>query len=238
MRNAEKPIYLLAGGSRLRRKSSDPLIWEMLRQVGHPEPSVAYIGSASGDDLWFFKAIKALFKQSGAGRVDLAELADTDSNLCKAQALLQSADILFFSGGDVELGMKILHKRGVLQLIHKQFRAGAVLGGLSAGSILLAQQWIRWRDPEDDATAEPFDCIGIAPLICDMHDEDEGWEELKALLRLRQLEGEIGYGIPASAGLCIHPDNRIEAIGGGVHRFIFCNGWVEKTSELRLRNHN
>jgi len=234
MRRADKPVYLLAGGSRLRRKSSDPLIGEMLRQVGHQDPFVAYIGAASGDDPWFFEAIKALFKQSGAGRVDLVELADPNDNRLKAQALLQSADVLFFSGGDVELGMKILHERGVLKLIHKRFRAGAVLGGLSAGSILLARQWLRWRDPEDDATAEPFDCIGIAPLICDMHDEDEGWEELKALLRLRQIEGETGYGIPASAGLCIHADKRIEAIGGVVQRFIFRNGRVEKTSELGL----
>ena len=60
-----------------------------------------------------------------------------------------------------------------------------------------------------------------------MHDEDEGWEELKLRLRLRHVDGEVGYGIPASMGLRIHPDNRIEDIGGRVHRYRYRNGRVE-----------
>lgn len=221
-----KPVYLLAGGAFHRRQSHDPLIQEMLRETGRPLPSVAYVGTASGDDPHFFNALKTLLKQNGAGPVDLVPLASPHCNLPAARSLLASAHLIFFSGGDVELGMRILRERGVLQLIGDQFRAGAVLAGISAGSILLCQQWLHWPDPDDDTTAEPFDCMGIVPLICDMHDEAEGWEELKTLLRLRQIDGEIGYGIPASTGLRIHPDHRIEEIGGMAHRFIFQSGRV------------
>jgi len=48
---------------------------------------------------------------------------------------------------------------------------------------MLSKEWIRWRDPDDDATAEFFPCLGIAPLICDTHGEQDGWEELQALFK-------------------------------------------------------
>ena len=222
-----KPVYLLAGGPHQRRKTHDPLIQQMLRETGYPEPSVAYIGAASGDNHQFFNFIKTLLEQNGAGRVDMVHLSSTGHNLVTAKTRLEQSDVLFFSGGDVELGMSILGKHNLSKLIHRRFQEGAVLAGLSAGSILLAQQWVRWRNPDDDSSAEPFDCLGLVPLICDMHDEDEGWEELKLLLRLRHVDGEVGYGIPASMGLRIHPDNRIEDIGGRVHRYRYRNGRVE-----------
>jgi len=221
-----KPIYLLAGGPRQRRKTHDPLIQQMLRETGRPKPSVAYIGAASRDNPGFFEIIKTLLAQNGAGQVDLVHLERPDRSLSEAKRRLESSDILFFSGGDVELGMEILQECRLAGLIRKRFKEGAVLAGLSAGSILLARQWVRWRDPDDDASAELFDCLGLVPLVCDMHDEDEGWEELKTLLHLRHVEGEIGYGIPASMGLRIYPDRRIEEIGGRVHRFRFMNGLV------------
>jgi len=28
----------------------------------------------------------------------------------------------------------------------------------------MSRQWVRWADPADDATAKPFDCLGLAPL--------------------------------------------------------------------------
>lgn len=216
-----RPVYLLAGGGGLHRKSPDPLIVEMLQATGSSSPSVAYFGAASHDNHQFFAMIRTILKQAGAGQVVLVPLAEPSSDLKKAQTLIQASDVLFFSGGDVELGMQILHARGIIGLIRERYKTGAVFGGLSAGSILLAQQWVRWRDPSDDDTAEPFDCLGIVPVICDMHDENDGWEELKMLLSLRQNDGEIGYGIPASAGLCIHPDSHIEFFGKAPHRFVF-----------------
>ena len=114
-----------------------------------------------------------------------------------------------------------LAEHGVAPLLRERFEAGAPFIGLSAGSIMLSRQWVRWHDPADDASAEPFDCLGFVPLVCDMHDETDGWEELKTLLRLRRVPEKIGYGAPTSMGLRVHPDGRIEAVGGWVHRHIF-----------------
>lgn len=227
-----KPVYLLSGDPHHHRKTRDPLIREMFRETGRERPSMAYIGTASNDDPGFFRVLQRLFQTTGAGSVDLVPLAAPGADPPKARRLLESADVIFLSEGDVDLGMRTLQASGLIPLLHERFAAGAVFCGFSAGSIMLARQWVRWRDPADDATAEPFDCVGLVPLVCDMHDEAEGWEELKTLLRLRRVEGEIGYGVPTSLGLRVGPGDRVEAIGGWVHRHTFRDGRVDNIGDI------
>ena len=129
--------------------------------------------------------------------------------------------------------MRVLQAHNAVPLLHQCARDGAVVGGFSAGSIMLARQWIRWADPQDDHSAEVFDCAGLAPVLCDTHAEDDDWEELKALLRLRRIEGEEGYGIATDSGLRIHPDGRIEALGGAVARLSWRNGGIVAGRPLR-----
>ena len=83
---------------------------------------------------------------------------------------------------------------------------------------MLAKKWVRWPDPEDDYRAELFSCLGIAEVYCDTHDEENGWEELHALLRLVP-PGSVAYGIPSGATLAAYPDGTIRALGGTVHCF-------------------
>ena len=96
---------------------------------------------------------------------------------------------------------------------------------------MLAKEWIRWRDPDDDATAEVFPCLGIAPVICDTHGEQDGWEELQALLKLKE-DGVTGYGIVSGTAFKVFPDGRIEALGGAVHQYTKINGKVEKLADI------
>ncbi len=227
-----KPAYLLSGDSHHHRKTRDPLIREMLRETGRDRPAVAYIGTASGDDAAFFQVLQRLFERTGAGTVALAPLVAPEADLSHSRALLEQADVIFLSEGDVDLGMRVLAARGLVSLLHERFRDGAVFSGFSAGSILMSRQWVRWRDPADDSTAEPFDCLGLVPLVCDMHDEAHGWEELKTLIRLRRVDREIGYGIPTSMGLRVRPDGRIEAIGGFVHRYTYRDGRVDNIGDI------
>jgi hypothetical protein len=97
-------------------------------------------------------------------------------------------------------------------LLARLFREGMPFLGLSAGSIMLAQAWVRWRDPEDDATAEEFPCLGFAPFLCDTHDEDSGWEELRMLIALSSKK-RIGYGIPSGGGLRVEEDGAVIPYG-------------------------
>ena len=222
----KKTVYLLSGGVLHHRKAHDPLIREMLRETGCERPTVACLGAANNDDPAAFGVLKRLFESSGAGAFEAVPLGASRADPATIRARLAAADAIFLGEGDVDHGMRRLRASGAIPLLRERFEQGAVFAGFSAGSILLSQQWVRWHDSADDASAEPFDCLGFVPLVCDMHDETDGWEELKTLLRLRRVPDEIGYGVPTSMGLRVQPDGRIEAVGGWVHRHAFrdCGG--------------
>jgi len=225
------PIYLLAGGAGSSRKKGDLLLTQVLASCGVPQPSVAYVGAASDDDQGFFSMLANHMSGSGAGQVTLAPLVGERAKIEKTKAILESADMVFISGGDVEAGMEVLEEREILPFLRRLHGGGKPFFGLSAGSIMLSQQWVCWDDPDDDATASLFPCMGLAPLLCDTHGEAEGWEELHALLRLTA-EGTLGYGIPSGTGLCVDPGGTVEAMGDSVHRYAHRGGKVVRIADL------
>jgi dipeptidase E len=199
-----------------------------------PHPSIAYVGAASGDSPSFFSMMSDTLGRCGAGRVTLAPLVRTRGKLEKTRATLESADMVFIGGGDVEAGMEVLEVRQILPFLRALFERGKPFFGSSAGSIMLGRQWVRWEDPDDDATMSLFPCMGFAPIICDTHGEAEAWEELRSLLRLAP-EDTPAYGIPTGAGLCVSPDGTLEALGAPVHCYAHRGGTVVRTPDLLPR---
>lgn len=96
---------------------------------------------------------------------------------------------------------------------------------------MLAERWVKWRDPEDDRTAETFPCLALAPVLCDTHGEEDDWEELQVLLSLSP-EGSVGYGIQTGAALVCLPDGTVEARGVPVHRFLHRGNTVVRIEDL------
>ncbi|MCX6554101.1 MAG: Type 1 glutamine amidotransferase-like domain-containing protein [Candidatus Aminicenantes bacterium] len=223
-------IVLIAGGRESRSQGGDPLLARTFSLLGLDKPLVAYIGAASHDNRVFFMWIKTMLRKAGAGNVRLAALAAARADLAKARSLLQGADVVFVSGGDVEAGMQVLERTGADSWLRELHRAGKPFIGLSAGSIMLARNWVRWPDTGDDASAEIFSCLGLAPLLCDTHAEKEGWEELQTLLRLSGLA--VGHGIPAGAALRIKADGSLSAMGKSVPRFQFLDGRLQRLADL------
>lgn len=230
MTNNLKPIYLIAGSPR-RRRMPDPVFQAALRESGRAAPSVGYVGTASDDDARFFRFLAGEMLEAGADRISHALITPRNADLKKAQNILISADIVFISGGDVERGMEVLREKGMVDFLFQLYRQGKPFFGVSAGSIMLAKEWIRWRDPDDDATAEIFPCLGVAPIICDTHAEEDDWQELKALLALEP-ENVRGYGIPSGAAIKVFPDGEVEALSGAVSQYIRRGGRVERLPDI------
>jgi peptidase E len=181
-------------------------------------PCVAYIGTASSDNKEFFLMLKQIIMAAGAGSVTLVPIVrrfEPD----KAKDILLASDIVFISGGDVDLGMRYLRKRNLVALFRKLYDRGKIFCGISAGAIMLCRNWMHWRDPDDDNTVELLDCLGFAPLLCDVHDEEDNWVEMKRLLGFFP-QGTTGYCIPAEGALRVSPDGKITTIGSAPVRFI------------------
>ncbi|MFO7534476.1 MAG: Type 1 glutamine amidotransferase-like domain-containing protein [Kiritimatiellia bacterium] len=211
------PLYLLAGQSRHPRVGPDPLLAAVLAHLDIRSPRTAYIGAANGDDDEFFAMIKSVIVKAGAGVVKMVPLADGHPIKAKVVAELERADLIVMAGGDVEEGMRVLKSGGTDSLLRGLFDAGTPFLGLSAGSIMLAQAWVRWRDPADEASAERFPCLDFAPFLCDTHDEKSEWEELRTLLSLSP-KGSVAYGIPADGALIVERDGSLSPCGRPVVR--------------------
>jgi peptidase E len=214
-----KPVFLLAGGRHSRSNKPDALLQAVYRTYDIKNPTVAYSGVASGDDLDFFCWIAHELTASGADKVVHAVIASPNADLKKARTILESADIVFVSGGDVEAGMEVLQEKNMVDFLTGLYRQGKPFFGISAGALMLAARWVRWLDPNDDNSAELFDCLNFAPVICDAHDEQGGWEELQAALKLEK-EGVRGYGLAAGSGIKVTADGKVSLVGGNVFQYM------------------
>jgi peptidase E len=216
-------IHLIGGGPGAMLATRRH-IKHAVKSLGKKRPLVAYVGVATNDNVGFQKMISALFVGTGA-RIEPVKLARKSASVATARRLLDDCDLVFMSGGDVEHGMNILRERAVDGDLQKLAAAGKPFLGISAGSIMTCREWVRFPDENDDASAEPFACLGIAPLHMDAHSEDDGWSELRILVRvLARRRGEaLGYGVPSKGCLRVELDGgkpTLAAMGAPIARLV------------------
>lgn len=140
-------------------------------------------------------------------------------DLDNVRDILLGSDVVFINGGDVEMGMKYLRKRNLVPFFRELYDLGKLFCGVSAGAIMLCRNWMHWRAPDDDDTVELLDCLGFAPLLCDVHAEEDNWVEMKRLLGFFP-QGTIGYGIPAEGALRVAQNGEVTDIGTPAVRFV------------------
>jgi peptidase E len=199
-------------------------IQSAVKQLGKKKPLVAYVGAASNDHAGFRHMLSAAFLGTGA-RLEPAHFAHQRAAVAKSKQLLEDCDLVFMSGGDVEHGMKVLDDRDASGLLKRLARAGKPFVGISAGSIMLCRHWVRFPG-DDEARAELFDCLGIAPLHMDAHSEADNWSELRVLVRLlaRADPRALGYGVPSRGCLRIDAAGELSALGDAIARVKSKNG--------------
>jgi len=232
MAETPAPILLIGGGPATRaRKGPDPLLQAVILRRGIQRPTIAYVGAATGDNDEFRLRNTGRLREAGAGEVRLAPLCRRGGDGKKAKAVIEVSDLVFVSGGDVDAGMRILEEKKMIDFLRRLYLSGKPFFGVSAGSIMLARKWIRWRDPDDNKSAEFFSCLGFASILCDTHGEDDGWQELQALLGLSST-GTLGYGISSGAAIVIEPNGDLSPLGGEVARFQSKAGRVVQVESL------
>lgn len=212
-------VYLMAGAGAQTGSKSVRFHQAAVDATGKKKPRIAYIGAASGDSLMFEKMIVPLIFGLKSDVVSV-RLSKKKTKTSEAKEQLAGADLIFVSGGDVEEGMRHIHERDLAPFLRELHAQGKVFEGVSAGSIMLGMHWVRFED-HDDASAQPFDCLGIVPHSFDAHDEKDGWGELQTLARLLAAKPQPPshvYGLPS--GHCgLWDGKNLKAMGGPLHRF-------------------
>lgn len=205
--------------------------------LGKARPLVAYVGTATDDNRGFFAMIRGALSATSA-RMVLARMASRRASMADARKLLDESDMVFVSGGDVERGVQVLHERDMTEPLRALALRGKPMFGISAGSIMLAREWVRFPD-DDDARAEIFPCLGIAPVHVDAHSEDDGWSELRVLVRLLHERGDrdpVGYGLTRKGGLRVEVDGapKLLPFGTPIPRIVVTKGRVTEGKALPL----
>ncbi len=135
--------------------------------------------------------------------------------------------------------MRILDERGMTPFVRELVRSGKPMIGLSAGSLMLAKEWVAFPD-DDDAKAYLFPCIGAANVHVDAHAEEDDWHELRTLLGLLQKRGDPspeGIGLTKKGCLRVHIDGETStstALGTPLPRFVIRRGKVVAAKALDL----
>jgi cyanophycinase len=184
---------------------------EGLARTGAAKPHVVVLPQASSrEDRGVGSA--EMFRELGVETVDLIDPLDDT-----AAARIARADLIWFPGGDQELLSQALHTAKVVQVIHERHRAGAVVGGTSAGAAIMSRVMIS-GPPEPRALTggamRPFRGLGLwKGVIVDQHfvERDRLARLLTAVLDNPRL---VGVGISERTA-CIVDGEQFEVRGEG-----------------------
>ena len=218
------PAILFSGGQAINDGTAKDILTAAIQ--GRPEPRVAYIGAANGDRESFFEMVSRVFTEAGAVSVDFVRLARDRVDTGAARETLSGASVIFLSGGEVEDGINHIKRHGLYEFMRELYDGGRQFIGVSAGSIMLGDYWVRWDTPGDDDTAGLFECLNIIPRTFDTHAEDEDWIELKTALRLMG-DGARGYGIPRGGIISADSCGNLKNLMNEYLTFIYKDGTYE-----------
>ncbi len=205
------PLFL-AATPRAAWSAGRPLV----RALSVPDPvEICYVGAAFGDSRiveWIMR--RALARCGRRARIHALLLARGPVDRDAARRALAATHVLFLGGGDTlelvrhvqehELGPSFVEARASARLVF----------GISAGACAAAPYTIGYDDAGNGRVAPCLDMGCPAPL--DVHDEENDWPEMRALLELAGARPELvqeGIVLPRGAALLVRPDGSLASAG-------------------------
>ena len=202
-----KPIFLLADSQLLFSNKDERFyscLMENLKEAREKGAlKAAYLGASNGDDPVFYEIFVGFCQnlEIDDHRMIPATPSEDDYHY------FEQAHLILLAGGDIKRGWDAFVANGLDKKIIERYSQAAILIGVSAGAVQLAQQG--WYEAANFRT-KWFSTFQLVPLLIDVHD-DPSWERLQRKL-LKEGKYAKGIGISKGNGAIYHPDGAIEAI--------------------------
>lgn len=211
---AEQPTILATSGG-LRQGARTRLEFDKLLHYavelsgvsGRP-PRVCHLGTASGDQRWFNAEMDEAARLAGFNFSNLNLF--TMPNHPDLEAHLLEQDVVWVNGGSVVNLLAVWRAHGLDSILHRAWRSGVLLAGVSAGSIC----W--YQGGTTDSFGPELRAItnGLAflPYANGVHYDSE--ERRRPLVHRLVAEGTIGetHCTDDGVGLVYHGTELVEAV--------------------------
>jgi len=213
------PGRIVAIGGAEDRTSDLEILREVFALAPEGQDEVAVIATASGIPDEVLPDYEAAFSRLGASRVHLLGIRDRQQAAeDDTVRLIKQSGVIFFTGGDQLRLTNVLGGSPVLSAIRDRLEDGAVVAGTSAGAAAMPGTMI-YNGAAADALRKgavnmTFGLGFVDGLIIDSHFLERG--RFTRLMEVGASNPEyLGVGLGEDAGVIIHPNGILEAIGPG-----------------------
>ncbi|CAA9586036.1 MAG: Peptidase E [uncultured Thermomicrobiales bacterium] len=186
------------GGGGFSMEPENPLLDRyVLGLVDRPRPKVCFLPTASGDAADYVDRFHAAFAGLPCEPSHLSLFSPPTPDL---RSLLLAQDVVYVGGGNTRNMLLLWREWGIDAVLREMWTDGAVLAGLSAGSICWFEAGVTDSVIPGGLAALP--CLGFLPGSNCPHYDGEA-ERRPAYHRLLAA-GEIGDGYAADDGVALH----------------------------------
>ena len=199
----------LAGGDEFR-VGCENMDREILASSGKENASVLIVPTAAdANPVQAANHGVRYFTELGAKCSSLMVLTNNDANDSKIIQRIESADILYFTGGNPEYLLETIKGSILVKAINQLLEAGMILAGSSAGAMVMGS-WMRM--PSNDEVARGLDIVqGIVVLP---HHENQNPEKITDWVDAKVPSGITALGIDAKSA-CLMTPKGWKVIGEG-----------------------
>lgn len=195
------------GGGGFSMEPENPLLDRYVLDLARVErPAVCFVPTASGDAESYIDRFHAAFGALPCTPTHLSLFQPPTADL---RAFLLAQDVIYVGGGNTRSMLALWREWGLDAILREAWEGGAVLAGLSAGSICWFEQGVTDSIP-GDLTVLP--CLGfLAGSNCPHYDSEP--KRRPSYTRM-VASGAIGPGLAADDGVALH------YTGAALHRIV------------------
>tara|TARA_Y100001970_G_scaffold275558_1_gene376956 strand:- start:66 stop:764 length:699 start_codon:yes stop_codon:yes gene_type:complete len=194
-----KGQIIAIGGGGFGRNPNKPLIEEyIVNQSNTSKPNILFIPTASAEDKGY---TVNFYKAFGQFNTSLS-LLNFFQRTPRLDSLINKQDIIYVGGGNTKSMIAVWKEWKLDKLLHKAYDRGAILCGVSAGSICWFDKGITdsWA-----SNLNIMDCLSILPGTCCPHYDSEA--DRRPIVHKLIKENTISDCYASEDGAAIHFDN-------------------------------
>lgn len=193
---ARRQVIALGGGGFSMEPHNPLLDLYVLKQVEKPRPKVCFVPTAAGDSQDYINRFYRSFRRYDCEPTHLSLFR---GHTAEIEKFILEQDIFYVGGGNTRNLLTLWRDWGVDRFLRRAYENGAVLAGISAGSLCWFEQGVTDSVP---GRLSSLPCLGwLKGSNCPHYD---GEKERRPSYHRLMKNGEIGPGLATDDGVAAH----------------------------------